>query len=150
MKPYKNWSGKTRMQMYARMKKDKKNNLLPSWLILDGECSMCKANHKTMPHAEEYGDTYEDYLKSIHVLCVRCHSMLHLRFSFSKQWVEYLDYIKQVRENKTERLPQVAHMGVLFDQCKTWSKQNVSYQPNQNGEWWEKLSIERIEYNEFK
>jgi hypothetical protein len=41
-------------------------------------------------------------------------------------------------------------MGVLFDQCKTWSKQNVSYEPNQNGEWWEKLSIERIEYNEFK
>tara|TARA_R110000796_G_scaffold252434_2_gene386765 strand:+ start:1681 stop:2127 length:447 start_codon:yes stop_codon:yes gene_type:complete len=148
MKPYKNWSGKIRLQMYSKFKTLKKNNLLPEWLVLDGNCSMCNSNHKTMPHAEEYGETFEDYLKSIHVLCVRCHSMLHLRFSFSNKWVQYLDYIKQVREDKTDRLPQVAHMGVLFEQCRSWNKTGTNYKPNDSGEWWEKLSIERVECNE--
>jgi hypothetical protein len=148
MNSYKNWSGKIRSQMYAKFKKMAKNNELPEWLVIDGSCSMCKADHKTMPHAEEYGITFENYLKSIHVLCVRCHSMLHLRFSFPNKWKEYLEYIKLVREDKTPRLPVVAHMGILFDECKSWKKTTNNYKPNANGEWYEQLLIERIECNE--
>ena len=42
MKAYKNWSGKIRLQMYAKLKTQKKNNELPDWLVIDGNCSMCR------------------------------------------------------------------------------------------------------------
>lgn len=141
MKSYKNWSGEIRLKMYSKLKYMKKTNQLPDWLKLDGNCSMCLADHKTMPHAEEYGNTFDDYLKNIHVLCIRCHAMLHLRFKYTGQWVEYLDYIKKVRDNETERKPELSHMGILFDQCKFWKKILTIYTPNINGHWWEKLTI---------
>lgn len=143
MKAYKNWSGETRLKMYSKLKYMKKNNQLPEWVKLDGECSMCLADHKTMPHAEEYGETFDDYLKSIHVLCVRCHSMLHLRFRYIGHWVEHLEYVKQVKQGLIERKPAVAHMGIIFDQCNSWKQIPKQYLPNEKGEWWEKLTINR-------
>tara|TARA_S200002703_G_scaffold127057_1_gene113669 strand:+ start:4342 stop:4767 length:426 start_codon:yes stop_codon:yes gene_type:complete len=141
MKDYKNWTGSHRLKMYAKFKYQKSKNLLPEWLRIDGECEMCGETHKTMPHAEEYGPTFDDYLKNIHVLCVRCHSMLHLRFKYNQHWIDYLDYLTELQKGKTERKKPLGHMGVLFDKCKYWKKTKIPYKPKQRGKWWQKLQI---------
>jgi hypothetical protein len=141
MRRYKNWSGEHRLKMYTKFKYEKSKKLLPTWLKVDGSCEMCGETHKTMPHAEEYGPTYEDYLKNIHVLCVRCHSMLHLRFNFNEHWIEYLNYLEELKNGTAERKNPLAHMGILFNVCKKWKKTKIPYEPKINGNWWESLEI---------
>jgi hypothetical protein len=145
MKNYKQWTGSHRLKMYRKLKAKEKKDDLPAWFKMKGSCSMCGCNYNTMPHAEEYGPTFDDYLKNIYILCARCHGMLHLRFRFVGQWVEYLQYIRDVKKGITKRLPPIKHIKVIFDQSKKWKPIKIKYVPNDNGEWWEKLSIVRIE-----
>jgi len=140
---YKTWDGKTRQRMYAKFLYQKKKGTLPEWRTVDGACDMCGDEHNTMPHAEEYGPTFEDYLKSIHILCGRCHAMLHLRYRFPKKWKEHLDYIKDLKNKKTERLPSIPNMNVLYQQSKKWDKEEYNYKEKNVGEWWEKLTTKR-------
>ena len=143
MKHYKQWSPEQRQTMYAEYKRMKKDKTLPDWVQHEGACSMCGETYNTMPHAEDYGPTLEDYLKSLHVLCGRCHGMLHLRYRHAGHWVNYLEYIKEVRNGERKRHPAIGHMGVLFNASNKWSKVDKVHIPNPDGEWYEQLTCDR-------
>lgn len=144
MKQYKQWSPEQRNEMYAEYKRLKKANELPQWVEHEGACSMCSDDYNTMPHAEDYGPTLHDYLKSLHVLCGRCHGMLHLRYRHVGHWVDYLEYIKGVRNGSVNRLKSIPHMGILFNQSNKWSKIDKQHTPNIDGEWYEQLNCDRL------
>ena len=144
MKNYKQWTGAHRLKMYRKLKTLEKKQELPSWFNMKGNCCMCGESYNTMPHAEEYGPTFDDYLKNIYILCARCHGMIHLRFRFVPQWVAYLQYVNDVRKGNVNRLPPLKHIKSIFDQSKKWKSMKIKYVPNDNGVWWERLSITRI------
>jgi hypothetical protein len=129
--------------MYAKFLYHKKKGTLPEWRTVDGACDMCGNEYNTMPHAEEYGPTFEDYLRSIHILCGRCHGMLHLRYRFPKKWKEYLDYIKSLNKGEVERLPNISNMNVLYQESKKWEQEDYDYQEKKRGKWWEKISTKK-------
>ena len=143
MSNYKQWSTEVRDDMYNRLMQDKKAGTLPAWVKLKGDCDMCGERFNTMPHAEDYGPTYEDYLKSLHVLCGRCHAMLHLRYRHGGYWAKHIHYVKAVRAGLTDRLAPIKNMGVLFAQSNHWLALPNTHQPNHDGEWWEALTTKR-------
>ena len=104
---------------------------------------MCGETYNTMPHAEDYGPTVDDYFKSLHVLCGLCHAMLHLRFRFPNYWAMHQEYVKNVRDNKVERYKPIKNMNVIFQASNYWEKTDKKPIINNNGEWWEKLTCER-------
>lgn len=146
LKQYKKWSGALRAEMYAIYCRLKKANELPAWVNHEGPCCMCGETFNTMPHAEEYGPELDDYLRSLHVLCGRCHAMLHLRFRHTGHWVQYLNYIKEVRAGNLKRLSPIKSMNTIYAQSQRWEQLPHEYVPNPNGEWYEQLSCERDTY----
>ena len=143
LKYYKNWSGELRAEMYAIFLRLKKAKQLPDWVQYEGACSMCGETHNTMPHAEDYGPELEDYLRSLHVLCGRCHAMLHLRFRFKGHWALHLDYIRMLKSGEVDRLPPVKSMNSIYRQSQKWQPIPSDYKPNPDGEWYEQLSCDR-------
>lgn len=136
---YKQWSGEVRAAMYAKYTALKKAGDLPLWLVDTGPCSMCGETHGTMPHAEDYGPSFEDYLRALHVLCGLCHSMLHLRYGYKGQWSLHCRYVLALRRGEVERKKPIHHMGVIFGQAKGWPKLPDRVEVIQDGEWWQAL-----------
>jgi hypothetical protein len=143
MNKYKSWDGAIRLRMYGKLKRDEKAGKLPNWLKLTGECELCGESHNTMPHAEEYGPEYEDYLKSIHVLCPRCHGVLHLRYRYPNKWKEYKEYITSLKAGERARFDPLRNINQLYQISKKWVFKEVKDEPKDNGEWWEKLSTKK-------
>lgn len=139
MNKYKNWDGATRQRMYARLKREEKKGILPKRIKLKGACELCGETHNTMPHAEEYGPTYEDYLESLHVLCPRCHGMLHLRYRYPNKWEEYKQHIRKLKDKKTKPLPPMNNMNQLYYISKSWVKEKFTPKKPPTSEWWELL-----------
>ena len=146
MNKYKDWDGKTRLRMYTKLKRDEKANKLPKWLKLTGPCEMCEETHNTMPHAEEYGPTYKDYQKSIHVLCPRCHGMLHLRYRYPNKWEEYKEHIRKLQLKEVKPLKPLNNMNQLYHISKSWINNKTfgrNLTPKPTNQWWEKLSSKK-------
>jgi len=148
LKYYKQWSGELRAEMYAIYLRLKKEGKLPEWVNHEGPCSMCGEPHNTMPHAEDYGPELEDYLRSLHVLCGRCHAMLHLRFRYAGHWVHYLNYIRMVHSGEVDRLAPIKNMNVIYTKSRYWKQIDEQHTPNPNGTWYEQLSCERVSYDQ--
>jgi hypothetical protein len=96
-----------------------------------------------MPHAEEYGPTVEEYFKSLHVLCGRCHAMLHLRYRFPGHWAEHQEYVKDVKAGKKEKHLPIKNMNTIFQASRYWKQISKTPIINNDGEWWEQLTCER-------
>lgn len=139
MNKYKTWDGATRQRMYARLKRDEKKGELPSRVKLKGPCELCSEELNTMPHAEEYGPTYEDYLDSLHVLCPRCHGMLHLRYRHPDKWEQYKQHIRKLKSGKVPKLIPLRNMNQLYQKSKSWVRQQFDTQEPPSQEWWELL-----------
>jgi hypothetical protein len=143
MKQYKEWSPEVRKTMYAEFLRQKKSKTLPDWVEHEGPCGMCGEEFNTMPHAEEYGPTVEEYFKSLHVLCGRCHAMLHLRYRFPGHWAEHQEYVKDVKAGIKEKHLPIKNMNTIFQASRYWKQISKTPIINNDGEWWEQLTCER-------
>lgn len=85
-KPYNGWSATIRsvrgQLFYSNIRRKK----FPQPLM----CELCGSTNGMSYHAEEYGSTWEDYVKSCHALCCYCHASVHVRFRFPNRWNRFV------------------------------------------------------------
>lgn len=88
MSGYNGWPGIVReargKKFYAQLRL--KNSPIPKL----SQCDLCGSQGPGLTyHAEEYGSTWEDYVKSTHAVCPYCHGMIHMRFQFPNRWLRF-------------------------------------------------------------
>lgn len=105
---YNGWSGQCRSIRGTKFYRLLDKGEIPR----QGKCSMCGISSDKAPlqfHGEEYGPTWEDYLKATHEICCHCHGMIHTRFRYPKAWAMY---VKAIHEEGPQAI--FFNMGAIF------------------------------------
>jgi len=139
------WSGELRLARLREFKRALRDGTLPAETLelLRQPCEMCGEAAGAHPHAEAYGPTFADHLAALHMLCCRCHAMLHLRFRFPGRWHTHVEYAQLVRRGVIRRHPPVRTMFAVYQESSAWRDlpavpPAVAFQA-----WWEELAIDR-------
>lgn len=69
-------------------------------------------------HAEEYGSTWKEYLENCHLLCARCHGMIHVRFRFPNLWARYVHKVRQADFGGCKRFKTLIEFFAYAKKCK--------------------------------
>lgn len=130
---YNGWSGFTRTKRYEQFLFLRKHE----YFIPQSECQMCGA--ETIKghgyHAEEYGDTVEDYLRNCYWLCPACHGLLHVRARFPNRWNRYRQNVKD--GNLSTHITNMSQIYAAASRMK-----DIDYHPKVKlGDWSDDLKI---------
>lgn len=99
------------------------------------ECAICGQEHGPVSlsyHAEDYGPTWQEYVKGCRQLCPRCHGMIHSRFRFPNLWQRYKH---KVRTPNYGDCAQFANLGAFFGYAK-YVRDIEYYEPHPTGIDW--------------
>lgn len=83
---YNGWSPEIRSVRGGRFYQLLRKKALPPAV----KCELCGSINGLTFHAEEYGSTWQDYLKSTHALCCYCHATFHVRERYPNRWTRFV------------------------------------------------------------
>ena len=100
-------------------------------------CELCGSTSGLTYHAEEYGSTWEDYLRSCHALCCYCHATMHVRWRYPNRWGRF---VTRVLEKSVPAFPYKT-MSEVYGAYRTQKDLSDPFPVPESDHWLSKMPV---------